>query len=518
MKTFMAAFLCVLMCASFCSCSSSENSRDISLETSLSPGALTANARDINFETVLALRLEELGLLPGVGENEDGTTDFELNRAPNRVEALTMLICALGKGAEAEAYPKTHPFRDVPAWADGYVSYAYDNGLTNGLSDTLFGAESVATIEMYLTYVLRALGYSDGNKGELTWDAPWALAAWCGILPIQVDRTDFLRADVMNVTCAALYAGIKGTQTTLHEQLVSEGAFTKEQFETAFADDPFADFRLIDSRVSNAIAEHGTLGLFGDNVENVYATECHIITDIVGTGDVLTVSALVYYRNSKMNEDNTIVDYVGMIDIWLIELDAKTLDCQSCGTAVEFFGEGLSLTQYFSEETLAARYSLSTGMAEVCKMETQMQIDSGLIGYRQPTYEEALAHLTASAHFGVVQTLETEPCMVLLGVLRGTPHGSTYSLNLIYKPGSSKGEGVIVSLPLPADHPWGLTRSKPDNLRLSEDCLTLYYSHYFEEHLMTKDGSERILHEAGTYNYTVDLNTGETLLDFLADS
>ena len=33
-----------------------------------------------------------------------------------------MLIRALGEEPQAKAAGKTHPFTDVPAWADGYVS------------------------------------------------------------------------------------------------------------------------------------------------------------------------------------------------------------------------------------------------------------------------------------------------------------------------------------------------------------------------------------------------------------
>jgi hypothetical protein len=497
MKKILVIFLCVLMCVSFSSM------------------ALAANSRDISLETSLALQLKELGLFQGVAENDDGTTNFDLLREPNRVEALIMLVRTLGKGGEAEAYPKTHPFSDVPAWADGYVSYAYDNRLTNGVSDTLFGTESTASAEMYLTFMLRALGYSDGDSGEFTWDAPWALAAWCGILPTQVDRTNFLRADVVDVTCAALFAYIKGTQTMLYERLMSEdGAFTQIQFNTAFTDDPFADFRLIDDQISDAIAAYETLGMLGDNI---YATECHIITDMVEDDGVLIVSALVCYGNSTLNEDNTVGNYRGKIDLRLIELDARTLKCQSCRTAEELIAEGLSMEECFSKETLADLDSLSTGMTGVYRMKTQMQIDSGLIGYKQPIYEEALAKVTASLSW-VTQTLETDPCTILLGWLGGVPHGSCAYLYLIYKPGSAVGEGETVSLPMPRENGWGIT-SEPNNLWLSEDGLTLYYLYHYPQRLVIDEGllSERVVHEAGTYSYTVDLNTGVTSLSILHD-
>lgn len=499
MKRILAVFLCVLMCVSF------------------SPTALAVNSRDVSFETSLASQLKELGLSLGVGENNDGTTDFDLSRKPNRAEALAMMIRALGKRTEAEAYLKTHPFSDVPEWADGYVSYAYDNGLTNGESDTLFGAENTVSAEMYLTFILRALGYSDGDGGEFTWNAPWALASSCGILPTQVDRTDFLRADVVDVTCAALYAYIKGTQTTLCERLVSDGVFTEEQFDAIFPNDPFEDFRLIDEKISEVVEAHKMLGTLDGNI---YTTECHVITDIAETEGVITVSALVCNGNATLSEDyNTIINFGGAIDLWLIKLDADTLECQSCRTANELIAEGLSLKDYFSEETLTARELLSTGMTDVCEMETQMQIDSGLLGrrHRYPSYGEALAEATVSVS-AVTQTLEADSCTILLGMLGGAPHGSNACLYLIYKPCSAVGEGVTVSLPMPRENFIGVT-SEPDNLWLSEDGLTLHYSYHYDEPLVIDEGlpSENIIHEAGTYSYIADLNNGVTSLNIFAD-
>ena len=163
-----------------------------------------AEGRNLTRQEGQAMRLEDMGLFLGVGKDENGFTDFDLNRSPSREEAATMLVRALGKGAEAVGMAKSHPFTDVPVWADGYVSYAYSQGLTKGISDTAFGAGETATGAMYVTFMLRALGYTDGT--DFTWDNPWPLAEDCGIVPETVDREDFLRADAVDVTVAALSA------------------------------------------------------------------------------------------------------------------------------------------------------------------------------------------------------------------------------------------------------------------------------------------------------------------------
>lgn len=59
---------------------------------------------------------------------------------------------------------------------------------------------------------------------------------------------------------------------------------------------------------------------------------------------------------------------------------------------------------------------------------------------------------------------------------------------------------------------WFPTDRAPDSLSLSEDGKTLTYVYSFSEELASPcDGA--ILHEAGTYTYTVDIHTGELMVD-----
>lgn len=197
----------------------------LALTMTLSAFSVSANGgRDISGHEMLAKDLKALGLFHGISD-----TDFDLDRAPTRVEAVIMLVRLLGKSTEATSSSWNHPFTDVPAWADNYVGYAYQNGLSYGVSDTQFGT-SDATAEMYLTFVLRALGYDDGGGGDFVWNDPFTLAGKIGILPESVNKLNFWRADVALVSYAALNAKIKGENTKLAEKLISEGVFTKEQF------------------------------------------------------------------------------------------------------------------------------------------------------------------------------------------------------------------------------------------------------------------------------------------------
>ena len=182
--------------------------------------------RDFIAETAAAERLKALGLFQGVGTNPDGSTNFDLARKPSRTEALVMLIRLLGKDNEAVSGSWEHPFTDVPKWADNYVGYAYENKLTNGISATEFGT-GTASYKTYLTFVLRALGYSDKGGVDFTWDMPDDLALSIGIMAAGMHHEDFLRADVVLVSEAALNAMLKDGSNTLLDKLIEDGAVTQ---------------------------------------------------------------------------------------------------------------------------------------------------------------------------------------------------------------------------------------------------------------------------------------------------
>ena len=190
------------------------------------PSSVFAASQTLKLETELAEDLKALGLFKGVSD-----TDFALGRAPTRTEALVMLIRVLGKETDALAKGGKHPFLDVPAWADKYVGYAYENKLTNGISATKFGGSSTASSSMYLTFVLRALGYSDTNGVDFTWDNPFTLARETGILRGNPDTLKFYRADVVLVSYATLESQIKGTQQTLAQKLISQNAISAAAYD-----------------------------------------------------------------------------------------------------------------------------------------------------------------------------------------------------------------------------------------------------------------------------------------------
>ena len=474
-----------------------------------------ADLKNVRSEESVALRLYELGIIMGTGTNEDGTVDFDLERAPTRVEMLVMLIRLLGKDSEAKAHSKTHPFLDVPEWADGYASYAYDNGLIKGVSGTSYDAQEPASAATYLTIVLRALGYSDGEGGDFAWDSPWALAAWCGILPPLVDRTVFLRADLISVTCAALYANVKGTRVALSDVLIMEGAFTAERFETAFPDDPLSEYRLMDSQIAEAALEHFPQGPVDGSDGNEYYMGFRIFTDIIEGDDMLTVVGILFHGRSTINKENLVGD-LGFSSFYFLAgfdkggLEMKYFSINLGVTTEEPDEDALFWEKYFSENT----FEIEVGsVVNVVRIAMQLEIYFGNISYRAPSYEEALEREMTTESFlsiYVNERFETDYCTVLVRVIGGLPRGSQCAILLVYKPDSLVGEGEVISLPIPSD---GFRYPKePEEIWLSDDEQTLHYTYHFDEAVTTPggpDGETITLVEAGTHIYSVDLATGE---------
>ena len=173
-----------------------------------------------------AVCLNRLGLFKGVSD-----TDFDLYRPATRVEAVVMIIRLLGEETNALADHYSHPFTDVPEWANDYIGYAYANGITNGITKDQFGTDNV-TASMYITYLLRILGYSEAD-GDFTWDNPFPLAYEVGILDDDsdcfCDLNEFWRADMSFISESALMATPKNGNT-IAGQLSSKGLFSAIEY------------------------------------------------------------------------------------------------------------------------------------------------------------------------------------------------------------------------------------------------------------------------------------------------
>ena len=203
----------------------------LALAFSIVPGAFAATD-----EAGRAARaLYDLGLFQGTGNYADGTPNFDLDRTPTRAEAVTMLVRLLGKDAEAKAGGWTTPFTDVADWAMPYVGYAYKSGLTTGTGATTFGGDDPVNATQYLTFVLRALGYTSGV--DFQWDSAWTKSDEIGLTDgrYNAGTTRFTRGDVAVISERALSAAGKGSGETLLTSLVAARAVTQEAAEAYLA-------------------------------------------------------------------------------------------------------------------------------------------------------------------------------------------------------------------------------------------------------------------------------------------
>lgn len=151
----------------------------LTLAVSLVPSAFAASDEALQ----AANTLHALGLFNGTGTDANGNPVYDLDRAPTREEAITMLVRLLGREEEAKSDDWRMPFKDVSNWAKPYVGYAYTYNLTSGTSETTFGGKQKVSATQYLTFVLRALHYEDGT--DFQWDQSWKLSDEIGLTSAQ---------------------------------------------------------------------------------------------------------------------------------------------------------------------------------------------------------------------------------------------------------------------------------------------------------------------------------------------
>lgn len=167
--------------------------------------------------------LYELGLFQGSGTNADGSPNYNLDAPLNRAEGITMMVRIMGAEEKAKAGTWETPFEDVPTWAEPYVGYAYANKYANGTGAASFGSEDRITATQYITTILRALNYS--SETDFQWDQAWELSDKIGLTDgryKEENNNDFLRADAVIVSAAALDIKLKNSDLTLRDMLFSD--------------------------------------------------------------------------------------------------------------------------------------------------------------------------------------------------------------------------------------------------------------------------------------------------------
>jgi membrane-associated phospholipid phosphatase len=165
----------------------------------------------------LADALKQMGLFQGTGTAYG--SGYDLEQAPTRIVGLVMFLRLIGEEGAALSSTAANPFADTPAWCDRYVAYAYEKGYTKGNNvsaggQRYFGPDAQLSAGEYMTFLLRALGYSDsGASPDFSWANAVGKSVEFGVLnaaeQAKLTGSPFLRAQVAYLSYFALSAPLK---------------------------------------------------------------------------------------------------------------------------------------------------------------------------------------------------------------------------------------------------------------------------------------------------------------------
>lgn len=279
--------------------------------------------------------LFDLGVFLGT---ENG---FELDRAPTRVEGIVMLIRLLGAEEDAKTMSDLKiPFTDVPDWAKGYVAYAYEEGLTKGISDTKFGSNNTLEAKAYITFLLRSLGYDD-SEGDFTYINALNYALKLGLIDTDMYGTlassTFLRSHVAKTSYDTLKFPYKGKDALLIDILIVDGK-VDENIGNKFKE----------KIISETIKQEKDTAEVAENVKSIVMLSCSVPEGtsqgsgviISSDGEIITnyhvikgaKEITVYFNDGSVySEDVYIQDYDENLDLAVIKVDKTDLESVDIG-------------------------------------------------------------------------------------------------------------------------------------------------------------------------------------------
>lgn len=121
------------------------------------------------------------------------------------------------------------------------------------MSATAYNPTGKCSAQMYTTFLLRALGYSDA-KGDFTYAKALDFGEQVGLVDdINCSTKNFLRDNVVAMSLTALDTDVKGSDSILLEKLVADGAVDKTKAASLGAF--FADADAFNTAAENTSAE-----------------------------------------------------------------------------------------------------------------------------------------------------------------------------------------------------------------------------------------------------------------------
>lgn len=290
-----------------------------------------------------AQMLYDLGLFKGTDKG------FALEKSMTRAEASVMLTRLLGAEKTALAGNWKHPFTDVPQWADKYVGWLYQNGLTKGVSATLYGSKRNVTCGQYCIFLTRAHLDADSYQGTAFVDNDEVR---------QTDEEGFIRGDAVSLSARLLSTNYakNGDESdrSVAEKLIDDGVFTAEQFKNAAWDVLPRDY-------SNDYQYDGKWNLIASpfvcQIADVTVAQCPI-------DGVQSVSGTDRYARSDMEQS----------DFILYRMDSKTMKLTQVlslpqESSVEYLGRAGETDYLLVYDRKTETYSLCSVHGDTVKTE-----------------------------------------------------------------------------------------------------------------------------------------------------
>lgn len=350
-----------------------------------------------------AQMLYDLGLFKGTDKG------FALEKSMTRAEASVMLTRLLGAEKTALAGNWKHPFTDVPKWADKYVGWLYQNGLTKGVSATLYGSQRNVTCGQYCIFLTRAHLDADSYQGTAFVDNDEVR---------QTDEEGFIRGDAVSLSARLLSTNYakNGDESdrSVAEKLIDDGVFTAEQFKNAAWDVLPRDY-------SNDYRYDGKWNLIASpfvcQIADVTVAQCPI-------DGVQPVSGTDRYAQSDMRQS----------DFILYRMDSKTMKLTQVlslpqESSVEYLGRAGETDYLLVYDQKTETYSLCSVHGDTVK--TELTLTEAQQQAARTVYQSARGCIICTDETTGYKLTETgvEPLGVAACICRLTDNGMTVTQN-----------------------------------------------------------------------------------------
>ena len=350
-----------------------------------------------------AQMLYDLGLFKGTDKG------FALEKSMTRAEASVMLTRLLGAEKTALAGNWKHPFTDVPQWADKYVGWLYQNGLTKGVSAALYGSQRNVTCGQYCIFLTRAHLDADSYQGTAFVDNDEVR---------QTDEEGFIRGDAVSLSARLLSTNYakNGDESdrSVAEKLIDDGVFTAEQFKNAAWDvlprDYGNDYQYDDKW--NLIASP-----FVCQIADVTVAQCPI-------DGVQPVSGTDRYAQSDKDQS----------DLTLYRMDSKTMKLTQVlslpqESSVEYLGRAGETDYLLVYDRKTETYSLCSVHGDTVK--TELTLTEAQQQAAHTVYQSARGCIICTDETTGYKLTETgvEPLGVAAGICRLTEDGMIITQN-----------------------------------------------------------------------------------------